>query len=479
MKYYDFVVIGGGSAGFNAARVAVACGRRTAVIDGARELGGLCILRGCMPSKTLLYMAEVLHLAQKASTFGLKVSTARADMKAIHARKQRIIAEFADYRVKALESGKFDLVRANARFEDANTLMLSNGDRVRAKHFLIATGSVVSVPPVPGLADVKYWTSDDVLDLDFIPSSVLVLGGGIVACELAQFLNRIGSQVTLVQRSPHVLRDHSAEASSVVEQALRDEGIELFTDTQLQRVSQNPRGFTVEFLHQGKTIRRRAAHLLNALGRQANTAELNLAAAGVSMRSNGQVCTNRWQQCDVPHIYAAGDCAGPFEIVHIAIQQGELAARHSAGVTGLKPVNYSLLLNVVFTDPQLAAIGRSQRDLEAHKIPYLAADYPFNDHGKSILMDANYGHAKVLVEPDRGRILGAEIVGKDAGELIHAFSGPLAMKATVFDLLRAPWYHPTLAEIITYPLEELAEKIAQVREQAPPPRKRRHPGRRA
>ncbi len=457
---YDFVVIGGGSAGFNAARVAVSLGLKTAVIDGARELGGLCILRGCMPSKTLLYMAEVLHLAQKGRIFGLKIRTARADMKAIHARKKKIIAEFADYRVRALESGRFDLIHSDAEFVDAHTVRLANGRLVRSRHFLIGTGSKVSVPPIPGLAESRCWTSDEVLDLDFVPPSVIVLGGGIVACELAQFLNRIGSRVILVQRSPNILRDHSPAASSVIQQAFVDEGIELFAGTGLQAVTRDRRGFGVTFAHDGKVIRRRAAHLFNALGREPNTAGLNLAAAGVHLRPGGRIVTNRWQQTTVPHIYAAGDCAGPADIVHIAIQQGELAARHAAGVAKLKPVDYSLLLNVVFTDPQLATIGRLEAELDREGVAYLSASYPFNDHGKSILMDANYGYVKVIAEPKRGRILGAEIVGRDAGELIHAFSGPLAMKATVFDLLRAPWYHPTLAEIITYPLEEIAEKIS-------------------
>ena len=470
-RTYDFVAIGGGSAGFNAARVAVSLGFKTAVIDGAPELGGLCILRGCMPSKTLLYMADVLHLAQKARTFGLKVPLAQADMRAIHRRKKKIIAEFAEYRVRALQSGRFDLLRANARFADPHTLELTTGERIRAQHILIGTGSTISVPPVPGLADVPFWTSDDVLDLDFVPPSVIVLGGGIVACELAQFLNRIGARVTLVQRSPNILRDHSCEASTVVQQAFVDEGIELFAGTQLQRVSQASRRFTIEFIHDGKRVVRSAAHLFNALGREPNTSGLNLPAAGVKVRANGQIITNRWQQTSATHIYAAGDCSGPEEIVHIAIQQAELAARHAAGVGGLKPVDYSLLLNVVFTDPQLATIGLLESDLVARGTEYLAASYPFNDHGKSILMDANYGYVKVLAEPRRGRILGAEIVGKDAGELIHAFSGPLALQGTVFDLLRAPWYHPTLAEIITYPLEELAAEIA-ARASPPPKRKR-------
>ena len=459
LKSYDFVIIGGGSAGFNAARIATDLGLKTAIIDGARDLGGLCILRGCMPSKTLLYMAEVLHLAQKGKTFGLKIPSARADMRAIHARKKKIIAEFAAYRAKALKSGKFDLIRAYARFRDAHTLELSNGQTIRAQHILIGTGSKVSVPPVPGLAAAKFWTSDEVLELDFIPKSVLVLGGGIVACELAQFLNRIGTRVTLIQRSPNILRDHSADASCVVQQAFANEGIELFVGTQIEKIVQDKRGTVVTFIHDGKRITRRAAHLFNALGREPNTAALGLAAAGVRTRSNGQIIINRWQQTAVPHSYAAGDCSGPHEIVHIAIQQCELAARHAAGLKKLKPVDWSLLLNVVFTDPQLATIGRLERELDEAGAPYVCASYPFNDHGKSILMDANYGYVKVIAEPKHGRILGAEIVGKDAGELIHAFSGPLAMRATVFDLLRAPWYHPTLAEIITYPLEELADKI--------------------
>ena len=461
MKFdYDFVAIGGGSAGFNAARVAADLGLKTAIVDGAEDLGGLCILKGCMPSKTLLYMAEVLHLAQKAKSFGLKIPSARADMKAIHARKKRIIDEFASYRQAALNSGKFDLVRAHARFTDPHTLALSDGRTLRARHFLIGTGSKISLPAVPGLAETKFWTSDDVLDLDFIPQSVIVLGGGIVACELAQFLNRIGTRVVLIQRSAHILRDHSEAAAKVVQQALVDEGIELFAGTQIQSLHPEARGVAATFLHDGKILTRRAAFLFNALGREPNTAPLSLAAAGVTSRADGQIRVNRWQQTSAPHIYAAGDCSGPHEIVHTAILQGELAARHAAKVKALKPVDWSLLLNVVFTDPQLATIGRLERELDEAGTPYLVASYPFNDHGKSILMEANYGYVKVIAEPKRGRILGAEIVGKDAGELIHAFSGPLAMKATVFDLLRAPWYHPTLAEIVTYPLEELAGSIS-------------------
>src|SRR5690606_24440795 len=149
----DFLVLGGGSAGFNAAKTAVSLGLKTIVVDGAKELGGLCILRGCMPSKTLLYAMEVLHLAQHGSAFGLRIPEATADAQAVQARKRRIIAEFAEYRQRAMESGRFTVFRAHARFIDPQTVELSDGTQVRGRRFLIATGSRAAVPPVPGLAE--------------------------------------------------------------------------------------------------------------------------------------------------------------------------------------------------------------------------------------------------------------------------------------------------------------------------------------
>jgi len=213
---YDFIVIGGGSAGFNGARVARSLGKHVAIVDGARELGGLCILRGCMPSKTLLWSTDILHRAQKGETFGLRIPTARVDMAALQARKQKLIGEFADFRAQQLSSGKYDLYRSQARFVDPHTIELDDGRTLCAKNFLIATGSRVSVPPVNGLAETPFWTSDDVLALKRVPESVIVLGGGIVACELAQFLRRIGSRVIQIQRSGQILKETSPEAGAVV-----------------------------------------------------------------------------------------------------------------------------------------------------------------------------------------------------------------------------------------------------------------------
>jgi pyruvate/2-oxoglutarate dehydrogenase complex dihydrolipoamide dehydrogenase (E3) component len=458
-RSYDFVVLGGGSAGYNAAHTAAGLGQRVAVVDGARRLGGLCILRGCMPSKTLIYSAEVLHLARRGAEFGLRIPRAEADMPAVQARKQRIVRGFADHRAQQLKSGAFDLVRGWARFVDPHTIELDGGRRIRAERFLVSTGSRVCVPPVPGLAEASAWTSDDALDLDFQPRSVIILGGGIVACELAQFLGRIGTRVLVIQRSSRLIGEHSKEAAGVVRRAFSDEGIEVLTGCKITGIRRGAGGVAVTFLHGGKTVTRRADHLLNALGREPDTSRLGLAAAGVRTDPDGQILINRWQQTSAANIYAAGDCCGPHEIVHLAVQQGNLAARHAAGQRGLKPLDKATLLCVLFTDPQVASIGWRERDLVKQGVKYLSASYPFDDLGKSILMGANHGFVRVLAEAQSGRLLGAEIVGKDAGELIHCFTTPVSMRAKVADMLHAPWYHPTLAEIVTYPLEELQHRL--------------------
>lgn len=459
-KHYDFIVIGGGSGGYAAARTAREHVERVAIVDGAPTLGGLCILRGCMPSKTLIYSAEVLHLAQQAKAFGLEIPSAAMNMPALHQRKLTTIAEFAEYRQEQLASERFTLYRQRARFTGPREIELDDGTRLTADKFVVATGSTISFPPVPGLRETPAWTSDDVLDLDFLPESVIVLGGGIVACELGQFLRRAGTRVTQIQRSPHILKEMTPEAATVIENAFRDEGIELFTDTKLQRVEATPDGVRVTFEHAGGTVVREAKHLFNALGRRPATEGLGLEATGVKTGPTGHLVTDEFQRTTNPDIYAAGDVAGPHEIVHVAIMQGETAARHALGHP-TEPVNYDSLLGVVFTDPQIGYTGLTEAVMRERGIDFVSADYPFDDHGKSILMEAKRGYVKVWAERPTSRVLAAECVGKDASELIHAMAVAVSLGATVGQLLKVHWYHPTLSEIWSYPLEDCLDALAE------------------
>ena len=215
----------------------------------------------------------------------------------------------------------------------------------------------------------------------------------------------------------------------------------------------------MNFEHEGESKTLETKFLFNALGRQPATASLGVDKVGLELRPSGHLIANEYQQTNVPHIYAAGDCAGPHEIVHVAIRQGETVAKHAFGQS-VNPMTYDSLLTVVFTDPQIARVGLSQEQMTKRGFSYTSASFPFDDHGKSILMEAKRGYVAVHADKNTGRILGAECASKDAGELIHSLSVAVGLGATVHDMLKADWYHPTLSEIWTYPLEDLAEEIS-------------------
>ena len=461
---YDFIVIGGGSAGYAGASTAAALGLKTAVIEGGAEIGGLCILRGCMPSKTLLESAHRAEAIRRAGEFGLRAEYFGPDPRAIRARKRRLIGEFAEYRRGQLESGRFDFIRGQASFSDPHHLDVRLRDgglrRIEGRAFLIATGSAVHRIEFPGLKETGYLTSDEVLDADEIPGSIIVLGGGAIALELASFYAGVGSRVTVIQRSPQVLKEMDADVADAVTTALEHRGIEIYRDTELLRAVRDGDRKRIEFNHAGTQRAVEAEEILYALGRQPNIAGLALDRAGVAV-AKSRVLTNASQQCQPAHIFAAGDVCGPHEVVHIAIQQGEIAARNAARGLGriegpLEVINYALKLFAVFTHPEVAAVGLLEHEARSQNADFLTAKYAFGDHGKALVRGESDGFVKLLAARDTRRILGAACVGPEASELIHEIVVAMHFGATAGDLARIPHYHPTLSEIWTYPAEELA-----------------------
>jgi pyruvate/2-oxoglutarate dehydrogenase complex dihydrolipoamide dehydrogenase (E3) component len=463
-KYdYDVAIIGAGSGGYAAARTTTAAGLKTVVIEGGRELGGLCALRGCMPTKALLYMGEVAHMMKHSAPFGVYAEKISFDFKKMMARKRALVREFAGHRVQQLYAGKFKFIRAHAKFLDAHRLELrpfpaGKSRTITAGHFVISTGSSVAPMPLCQMHHLDCLDSDRALELKKLPKSLIVLGGGPTACEFAQFFSRFGVHVTLVQRGAHVLRDFDADASQVIESVFRREGIRVFTGTNLLDAKRKGKLKEVTFEHKGKTVSITAEELLFAQGRVPNTASLDLEKAGVKTGPNGSVIANKHMQTSAPHIYTAGDCTGPHEIVHIAVQQGETAGRNIIRPRTAR-MDYRLLVSVVFTEPQLAYCGLTEKEATGRGVPFVSASYPFNDHGKSIIMNAMDGFVKLLANPKTGEIIGGQCAGPLGGELIHEIIPVMAKRMTVHELAAMPHYHPTLAEIWTWPAEELAEKI--------------------
>ena len=453
---FDVAILGGGSAGYAAASTAQSYGAKVAIVDPG-PLGGLCILRGCMPTKTILRSSDILSLMRRAKEFGLIPVEPGADLAAINDRKNRLIAEFTDYRVKQLKDSRFTLIQEKAEFISSNEIQVGS-KTLKANKFIIATGSVVANYPIPGLKETGFLTSDDILTMREPPESIIVLGAGAVAVELAQFFLRIGTSVTLIQRSGHILSQGDEDLARPVENRFREEGMNLFTGTKIVKaVRENDRS-TIYFEYEGKENRAQAETILQALGRRPNIDGLKLQAAGVET-DQGRVTVDSEMRTSQENIFAVGDVNGIHEVVHIAIQQGEIAGFNACHPDKPKQVDNRLKASVVFTDPAIASVGLSEKECQAKNIDYLVASHPFGDHGKSMCLGETHGHVKILCDPITGEVIGGHIVGPEAGELIHEIITLMHFHGTVKDLMDIPHYHPTLAEILTYPAEELAEKI--------------------
>ena len=457
---FDLVVIGAGSGGFAAARTARDLGATVALIDPG-PLGGLCILRGCMPSKTLIATGDAAYEIRHAAELGVHASEPTVDFQAVMARKKEIIQGFTDYRVAGLET--FPLFHGAATFESPHRLRVGD-DVFEANAFVIGTGSVMAPAVVPGLHEAGFIDSDGALELEAPPKSLVVLGGGYVGSELSQFYARIGVPVTILIRSTHLLTDEDSDVGEALTGYFREDGIAVETQTRLLRVDMDDDGLKhVHYLQDGVEKTTAAHEIFYALGRVPNVEGLGLDRAGVEFHAVSGISVDETMRTSQAHIYAVGDVTGKYALVHIAIQQGEVAARNAVR-GGHEHIDYTLSkTHTIFTDPQVAVVGETEKDLIASGTPYLVATAPFNDHGKAIAIGKTRGFVKMMASPDDGKILGCTILGPAASDLIHEMIVAMHYHATVFEFMRIPHLHPTMAEILTYPAEEIAEKIVAMR----------------
>jgi pyruvate/2-oxoglutarate dehydrogenase complex dihydrolipoamide dehydrogenase (E3) component len=473
---YDVIIIGGGSAGYAAARTAVAeikkrgldpCGK-VALIEGAQQMGGLCILRGCMPTKALLESSHRHYAITQAETFGLIHATARPDPLLIWQRKDRLIKEFADHRVEQLTDGRFDLIRGEASFLNAcqiNVREETQNRLLEAKAYIIATGSEIAWPPLDGLRSIDPLTSDTALARPHIPKNLIVLGAGAVSLEFAQFYAHLGTRVTLLQRSNQIARDFDPDVAAELELELIEQGIDVKKGVRLISFEKNGASKSVRYEWEGNTHILSAEEIFHGLGRRPSIEKLHLEAAGVCIEF-GRLAVNAKQQSSVENIFAAGDVTGQEEVVHVAVKAGEIAAHNAcAHIYNDRPYETmpwgTMSMAVIFTSPEVARVGLTESQALAAGKRILTARYPFSDHGKSMIHGSRHGFVKLIAEARTGEILGASVVGPCGSDLIHEIVPCLYFRAKAQDLAAMPHYHPTLAEIWTYPAEEIADLVAR------------------
>ncbi len=452
---HDVIVIGAGSGGYAAARTARDVGCDVALVDPG-PLGGLCILRGCMPSKAMLASSDAMQDARDARELGIHVGSVTADMPFIAARKRALVKDFADYRTEGIE--QFPLYPGPARF--ISPTQIAVGERtLEAKRFIIATGSVVTPSVLPGLAETGFIDSDGVLDLEAIPKSAIVLGGGFTACELGQFLARMGARTTMLIRSGHLLTHGDDDVGTALTGYFQDEGIDVVTGATLVAAFRRGEEKVVRFLVNGREREAVGEQIFYALGRTPNVAGLGLENAGITLNSIGGIAVDEHMLTSNPNVYAVGDVTGEFMLVHVAIYQGEVAVRNACMDAGER-ADYTIVgAFAVFTDPQICAVGKSEKDLLRGGIPYVSGRYDFAEHGKAQLLAKTKGFVKMMADRQGGRILGAAVIGAQASEIIHEVIVAMRYNATVDEFMRIPHLHPTLAEIWTYPAEICAAQL--------------------
>ena len=434
---YDLVVVGGGSAGLMAANLGVQLGRKVALVEKYR-LGGDCTWTGCVPSKTLLKVARVAQDMRTAHHHGLTSTEPAVDLGQVMGHVRSVIDEvYQEENPEALRASGVDVILGEARFNDPHTLAV--GDSViSARKFVLATGARPWAPPVPGLDTVPYLTYETIWDLKELPQHLVVVGAGPIGCELAQAFRRLGSRVTLVEALDRVLPRDEPEASQVLEERLTQEGVQFRGGTVLERVEQA--NGQIRLVASGNEILGDA--LLVAVGRRANTANLELEQAGVAT-TNAGIQVDGHLRTSQKHIYAAGDCTGSFQFTHYAAWQGVMAATNALLSVARKKGHIRHVPWATFTDPEVAHVGLSQAEAEErYGSSALTCFWPMDQVDRARAEGDTAGFFK-LVHKKNGTLLGATIVAPRAGEMIHECILALDRGLKVQHLVESLHIYPT------------------------------------
>lgn len=445
---YDFGILGGGSAGLTAAAGAAQFGAKTILVEKAKKLGGDCLHFGCVPSKTLIRTAGVWSLARRAKEFGLpEVELPPVSLAAVMARVRSVIDTIQEHDSPERFCRLGAAVRfGEPRFVDDHTVSV-DGDRLTARAWIIATGSSPSLPPVEGLTDVPYWTNEAVFSQKELPGRLLVLGGGAVGVEMAQAFRRLGSDVTIVEYADQVLGPEDPDIAGIVHGRLEAEGARILTGTKALSVATNGSSVLLRVgpsTGEGEPRTIEGDVLLVAAGRKPNVEGLELRAAGIEFSPRG-VPADRRMRTNVPHIYACGDVNGVFPFTHVAGYEAGIAL--SNAVLRLpRKADYTKVPWCTYTDPEVASLGLNEKRANAAGVEYRVLTSHFREVDRALAEGETEGKIKVLVSPS-GVLLGCQIAGHHAGELIHEWVAAINGGVKLSTLAGAIHAYPTLAEI--------------------------------
>jgi dihydrolipoamide dehydrogenase len=440
---YDIAIIGGGPAGYTAAERAAAGGLKTVLFE-KKAIGGVCLNEGCIPTKTLLYSAKLWDTMKGAAKYGIAVPDAAAfDMGKIIDRKDKVVKKLTGGVKMTVGSYGVAIVEREAVIageENGMFRIVSGGETYEATYLLVCTGSDTVVPPIPGLSDTDYWTSKEALESKELPQSLVIIGGGVIGMEFASFFNSMEVKVSVVEMMPEILGAMDKETSGMLRAEYLKRGVNFYLNTKVTAVSQE--GVTVE--KDGKASLIEAGRVLVSVGRKANLDKAGLDKLDIELLRNG-VKVDEHMQTSHPRVYACGDITGRSMLAHTAIRESEVAVNHILGVEDM--MNYDCTPGVVYTNPEVAGVGKTEEELKAAGTGYHIQKLPMAYSGRFVAEnELGNGLCKLVLDDDE-RIIGCHLLGNPASEMVVVAGIAVQHGYTVEEFQKSVFPHPTVGEI--------------------------------
>ncbi|HKF43351.1 MAG TPA: dihydrolipoyl dehydrogenase [Thermoanaerobaculia bacterium] len=448
-KTYDVAIIGSGPGGYVAAIRAAQLGLSVLVIERESRLGGVCTLRGCIPTKALLHTADLLEAARHGAEVGVATREVRLELAAAMKHKEKVVRQSSNGVAFLMKKNKVDVVNGFGRIASPGRISVAGSDGAEtaysARNILVATGSAPRSLPGMEIDHKTILSSDSILEVTEIPKSLLVIGSGAVGVEFASVFSRFGSKTVVVEILPRVVPIEDEEVSRELAASFKRQGIAVYVDTRIERVNRTEGGVEVLARSAGeKTENFKAEKILMAVGRKPLSEGIGLEGAGVAT-DRGYILVDGMMRTNVPGIYAIGDVVPTPQLAHVASAEGIVATEHMAGKNP-PPLNYDQVPGCTYCTPEIGSIGLTEAKARERGYDVAVGKFPFSANGKARILNDTSGFVKIVAEKKYDEVLGVHIVGPHATELIAAAGSALRMEATSEEMARTIFAHPTLSE---------------------------------
>lgn len=456
-KDFDLIVIGAGPGGYTAAICAAQLGGKVAIIEKG-DLGGTCLNKGCIPTKSLIASIHILDCIRKAKEFGIVIEKEKIDFANVIARKERIVKQLRNGVNYLLKSYGIEVIKGNAYFISSSEVKVKD-EIFRFKKCIIATGSIPSAIPGIEIDGENIMTSDELLEIKEIPFSLLIIGGGVIGLEFACIFQSLGTKVTIVEVLPYILPDEDREISQTLERILKKKGIDIKTNTTVREINYADKGLEIVLESSNGLSRLLVEKVLVATGRRPCIEGLGLENAGIICENN-KIIVNKKMETNIKNIYAIGDVIGAPFLAHKAYAEAMVAAKNAMG--GETIIDYKAIPRCIFTIPEVASVGLTEEQAKEKGYKIKIGKFPFMANGKAVTLGEINGFVKVIVDRDSDIILGIHILGVQATEMITQAALAIDLECTTEKLIRIIYPHPTLSETIFQAVLDVHKKATDL-----------------